>query len=401
LQSCFAFAQNDQTDPIIQELEEKIIRTTNTDLDSADYLIATNQLAKAVELYRSALDFWLLSENVSQISYLSKRISDTYEKLGNKKLAFEYFQMHNSFADSAVNRENIENLKEVELNYAFLGEQLEDSIKNIQTIQALELDYQKEISNEQHTTNLFIFGLIIAAIIFAFIGFVWRRNKKQEIVFKEKNVEIEKALGEKQLLLKEVHHRVKNNFQIISSLLELQSKGIKDEKALELAIEGQSRVKTMALIHKRLYQNDELEIDFKDYLNQLVFDISSTFQHLHKAEVSVNAGDYFFDIDTAIPLGLIVNELVSNAYKYGFSNVDKRLVVDLVKDESKKRYALSIYDNGAGLPSDFDPTKAKSLGLRLVRRLAQQLAGSVKYRGEDGCMFTVFFKDTQERILVD
>ena len=230
--------------------------------------------------------------------------------------------------------------------------------------------------------------------VFLFIGFT--RKRKQAEILNEKNRQIEETLYEKQLLLKEVHHRVKNNFQIVSSLLELQTKGIVDEKAKELAEEGKNRVKSMALIHQRLYQNDDLLIHFDEYIGHLVEEIADTFGMEANPSVKLEIPDFSFDIDTAIPLGLIVNELVTNAFKYGLDQENKSLniSIDQKKDAS---YQLVVKDNGKGLPKELDLSRAKSLGLRLVRRLAQQLHGSVSYTFDNGSIFSVSFKDTAAR----
>ncbi|NOQ71393.1 MAG: diguanylate cyclase, partial [Crocinitomix sp.] len=178
----------------------------------------------------------------------------------------------------------------------------------------------------------------------------------------------------------------------------LQSKGIEDSKALELAKEGQNRVKSMAMIHQRLYQNDDLMIDFSDYLKNLVGDIARTYNGTEKLELEVDGGDYTFDIDTAIPLGLIVNELVSNAFKYGFTADLRFLKVVLTKEEGEF-YCLKVVDNGVGIPEELDIQKTKSLGLRLVKRLSKQLHGNVAFERIPQSTFFVRFKDTEHRRL--
>lgn len=231
--------------------------------------------------------------------------------------------------------------------------------------------------------------------------FTIRKIRKQSKELSEKNKLINKSLKEKELLVKEVHHRVKNNFQIVSSLLELQSKGIEDEKALELANEGKNRVKSMALIHQKLYQNESGLVDFDEYIQLLVKELSSLFKSDNKIDTSITSKDMSFDIDTAIPLGLIINEIITNSYKYAFKQGKENTLSISINKEIDNNFKLIIEDNGPGLYSNFDVKKAKSLGLRLVNRLVKQLHGTLSLTNEKGARFEIIFKDLHARQLVD
>lgn len=292
------------------------------------------------------------------------------------------------------------------LHEKIYSEDLTNSLYNYKSEQEIK---QKELEIEYHKEKGNLYIVIALVLVFAFLvlAFIIYKMLKQtkELKIKNKKIEeqrdaISKKEKEKALLLKEVHHRVKNNFQIVSSLLELQTKGIEDKKALELAEEGKNRVKSMALIHQRLYQNDDLLIDFDEYIQSLVKDISSMYGKDKNPKINLNIPDYKFDIDTAIPLGLIINELITNAYKYGFSNKEQTLDIEISKEENEN-YLLKIKDNGLGLPESFDFSKAKSLGLRLVRRLSKQLHGSTTYSYDKGSLFSVMFKDTNARGAID
>lgn len=171
---------------------------------------------------------------------------------------------------------------------------------------------------------------------------------------------IQTSLEEKETLLREIHHRVKNNLQIISSLLNIQSDNIEDPTLLSNIREGQNRVQAMSLIHQNLYQSEHLSnVDIENYLKELVVYLSEMFEKDgKKINVEIEANHIEFDIDTAIPLGLIVNELVSNAYKYAFENqANGKIKID-IKALNEVEYELNVNDDGKGLPSDFDPTKA-------------------------------------------
>ena len=195
---------------------------------------------------------------------------------------------------------------------------------------------------------------------------------------------------------------MKNNFQIVSSLLELQTKGIEDEKALSLANDGKNRVKSMALIHQKLYQNEDGLIDFEEYTNLLIKEITSLYASDKKVETKVDVANMHFDVDTAIPLGLIINELITNSYKYAFNtSLSSTLSISIKKLENTDDYKLIIADNGPGLDTTINLKKVKSLGLRLVTRLVKQLQGELVQTNVDGAQFIIIFKDTSARKNID
>jgi PAS domain S-box-containing protein len=201
------------------------------------------------------------------------------------------------------------------------------------------------------------------------------------------------SLKEKDLLLKEIHHRVKNNLQIIISLLNLQSGYIKDEETLKAVREGQNRVRSMALVHEKFYQSDELgEIDFKEYTEKLCHFLKQSYaDHDAPIAISVDAEGIGFDMDTAMPCGLLITEIVSNSLKYGFPNHREGHIHIEFRKVPDKKVQMKISDDGIGLPSGFDIEKSESLGMQLIIALTSQLDGELKFSGENGTMFTVTF----------
>lgn len=280
----------------------------------------------------------------------------------------------------------------IALTRKIYSEDLSESLANFKTDIAVK-EKEKEISHEKEKTRLYIVIASLVGFLLLISIYISIKLRNQSQVVKKQNETIKQTLEEKELLVKEVHHRVKNNFQIVSSLLELQSKGIEDEKALELANEGKNRVKSMALIHQKLYQNETGLVDFDEYIKLLVKEISSAYKGDKEITTLVRSEKMFFDVDTAIPLGLIINELITNSYKYAFSKFeDNQLSIEINKQPNNE-YQLIIEDNGGGLSKDFDVKKAKSLGLRLVNRLVKQLHGSLILNNEEGTRFEIMFKD--------
>lgn len=258
-----------------------------------------------------------------------------------------------------------------------------------------------KVLNKTQRNGAFIVAALLAVAAFLFYN-RFRLKKKTSDALAVKNEEIEKqkeqiqaSLGEKETLLREIHHRVKNNLQIISSLLNIQSSHIQDENVLSSIQEGQSRVQAMSLIHQNLYQSEHLNnVDIQNYLQQLVAYLSDMFAGQSKnIQVNVEAPGINFDIDTAIPLGLIINELVSNAYKYAFEKHGSGRISISIKPKSGADFELEIRDDGKGISEDINPDKSNSLGLKLVKILSRQLRGTFSFKSDKGAVFLVQFKD--------
>jgi two-component sensor histidine kinase len=210
--------------------------------------------------------------------------------------------------------------------------------------------------------------------------------------------QIKASLREKEVLLQEVHHRVKNNMQIISSLLRLQSRKIKGKRALQAFESSYNRVKSMVLIHERLYQSrDFARVDFAEYVHGLTNHLFSLF-HIgpETVKLDINIKDISLDLNTAIPCGLIVNELVSNSLKHAFPDDRKGKVKIVMKSLNTNEIELTASDNGIGIPEDLDFRETESLGLHLVSILAEdQLRGKIKLDKTKGTRFEIKFKAKQ------
>lgn len=259
----------------------------------------------------------------------------------------------------------------------------------------------------------YLFYICIFIAVFIFIVVIQKINSRRleadnkrlekkvtertyEIIKQKKT--IEQNLKEKEVLLKEVHHRVKNNLQVISSLIDLQTQKISDDTILSVFFETQNRIKAIALIHRKLYQSKNIaEININDYINQLTEQLAQICVCKENLNIKIDAPHVNFDIDTIVPLGLILNELITNAFKYAFHETDNAVLEIKMHETEDGTYQLIIADNGKGISSDINPFQTNSLGLRLVKRLCRQLYGDVKYNFNNGAEFTLSFKDTQTR----
>lgn len=214
---------------------------------------------------------------------------------------------------------------------------------------------------------------------------------------KEQERKIRGSLEEKELLLKEIHHRVKNNMQVVSSLLQLQSGYIKEPEFRAMFAESQDRIKSMALIHEKLYQSRDLtRIDFGEYVRSLVRMIARSYPTKSgNVEMEVRSDPVFLNIDTGVPVGLILNELLSNTYKHAFPGERRGKVQVALLDRSEGGFELRIKDDGIGLPSDFSLNNTQSLGLRLVRILTEQISASLEFEGTQGAEFRLTFREVK------
>ncbi len=207
---------------------------------------------------------------------------------------------------------------------------------------------------------------------------------------KEVEIKLQLSLTEKEVLLREIHHRVKNNLSVVDSLLSMQARYIDDAESLKAISDSQRRIHTMSLIHEQLYQSHDVDkVDFHEYLHRLVGNLySSTNFNTQQIELKLDIKPTLLDIDTAIPMGLIVNELLTNAFKYAFPNDHQGLIeVILYQSDDDNNLHLIIRDNGIGISKDVNSNGTDSLGLRLVRILAQQIRADLDLSCSVGTSF--------------
>ena len=211
---------------------------------------------------------------------------------------------------------------------------------------------------------------------------------------KDAEKQLQESLKEKDILMKEIHHRVKNNLTVISSLLNLQSRQIKDQEALNLFKDSQSRARSMALIHKELYSGNFKEVNFGEYIKNLVSDIFRTYSIQDNVELEMDIDDVTLDVDVSVPMGLIINELISNSLKYAFPKGENGILTVEFHRENDT-YVLTIRDNGVGLPEGMELGNTKSLGLQLVKSLTDQLDGSLQIVKTNGTCFRISFREPE------
>ena len=321
-------------------------------------------------------------------------VKDSYDKLNNKFLIDLHTFCAEALLKDGEQKEAFQYLKDANiLTKKIYSEDLAEILAEYQTHESLK-DKEYEIRVEKDKNKFYflfsgvVFGLLI---VLSFLVLMIRNNSK---ILADKN-------HENELLLKEIHHRIKNNFQRISSLLELQYKNIENAELKGILEEGQNRINAMSMIHNRLYQSTDISaISFKDYCKDLVSENAKLF-NVKDFHLDICMEDVMIDVDTAIPLGLILNELTSNAFKYGLnkrSSNEIKVCLDVITIGD---YKLTFRDNGKGLPKGLSWENIKSLGLLLVKRLTKQLHGKLNYYYDNGAVFEVTFKDSIRRSNID
>ncbi|NRB64978.1 MAG: tetratricopeptide repeat protein, partial [Saprospiraceae bacterium] len=254
---------------------------------------------------------------------------------------------------------------------------------------------QKELAESKLSRQrLLLFGglsfLILSTIISLVIFRLYQRLKKQNAV-------IEKALREKEVLLKEIHHRVKNNLQIVMSLLNIQSRKVKDEKAVEALQEGRARVESMSLIHQTLYRKENLTgVNLQDYLNRLCQSVMNTYQ-LNKDRIRFESKiePLILDVDSVIPLGLIINELLTNCIKHAFPNQKEGVIAIHVK-ETKGGLQLEVADNGIGIPVKANEDGHDTFGLEMINTFKRKLQADVTIASSHGTQIKMLIRNYQK-----
>lgn len=302
-----------------------------------------------------------------------ENLIDAYKNLGDFENA--YLMTHNlmSLKDSTVTKEMAIAVNEAETKYESQKKQAEIN----------KLAYEDTINrtkiNQQRTA---LWSLLAVVSLLSYLFYRLFRQKK----------EIEYQSKEKEILLREIHHRVKNNLQVISSLLKLQSKNVSDLSTQKVLKEGQSRVRSMALIHQNLYQDNNLTgIYMPTYIKELTTELIENYSNQNKEiKVNLDIDNIDLDVDTVVPIGLIINELITNSLKYAFSKTAKPMISVLLQNE-ESGLRLLVSDNGAGF--DSDQIKKGSLGMKLIHSFAKRLKADFEFKSTNGTVANLLIKD--------
>lgn len=331
-----------------------------------------------------ALEQAKLLKTKSQISRALLQLSDIYKSTGRYEEAYDYYVQFKAMEDSISNEEKQRTMLELEEKYQNrLNEQRLSELSAAHEMAEFKLQ-QKE--RQQLALILFaVLVLLVAALVFN----QYRIKQKTSELLLEKNNIIQQSLNEKEVLLREIHHRVKNNLQFISSLLNLQSRHVKDPEINTVLQESKNRVNSMSLIHQRLYQEDNLTgVDMDAYIHKLTESLLYAYKvDKQRIQTSIQVDDICLEVDSAIPIALILNELLTNVFKYAFADRETgKLDIQLI--DRQDTLQLIVADDGVGIP-DKDTAARKSFGYNLIHSLLQKVGGEMHIQSQKGTQVTI------------
>lgn len=341
------------------------------------------------------------SHIIKEISEIPPRLKFLITKAHYYNAVKDYYKANIAYQDyldlnnKAAALENEQTLRNEDVSINVEQKEIENADKE-NTLKQLQLEDAKQKSSKAYL----LMGIIILSGIIIFLVFNNQNTKKREEQLALKNGEIitqkvmiEQSLKEKEVLIKEIHHRVKNNLQIITSMLSLQIGKVEDEKTETILRDAKQRISSIALTHQMLYQKENLsDIHLGEYIERLVRQVEFIMPASNIELVTeINAQQSNLTIDNAVPLGLLVNELLTNAYKHAFpEGIKGRILVSLVEGDDS--FVLTVSDNGVGLPENFESLERKTLGLELVYILADQLDSSITVDTSSGSSFSLKIK---------
>lgn len=326
--------------------------------------------------------------HIEQLKESHRELSELYESLGGYDRSLYHYKKYTRAKDSLFTNDQDKILMDALTKYESEKKQQENELLKAQNqVTQLQLNGSRRR------------GLIFGIGLLGFAGFsilLYRLNGR----IQRQNKIITQALSEKETLLKEIHHRVKNNLQFISSLLGLQSEHIEDKQALGALQEGQDRVQSMALIHQNLYQEDNLTgVNLKDYFIKLIRGLFDSYNiRKESIELVLDIEDLNLDVDSVIPIGLVVNELVSNSLKYAFQDKQKGQIAVSLQEEMDQ-LTVQVSDNGSGMSKDIQAKLGNSFGYRLINVFKAQLKADLEIDGSDGTTVTLNIRKYKKAVM--
>jgi two-component system, sensor histidine kinase PdtaS len=351
----------------------------------ADILLDKGQTQSGIELLRRLLDTAAYPLGLRDQTEVHGLLVKGYQLQGDYKRAFESLETLKTLNDSLVGLESRNRLNELSTVY--------ETEKKEQQIALLDLEKESALTvirQKNRTITLGALGLLLVTGLSVFLYVLYRRYRQQQ-------QQLSKALGEKEFLIKEIHHRVKNNLQVISSLLQLQSRYVEEPTALAALNEGESRVRSMSIIHHHLYTEDNLsQVQVPRYVANLSENLQSSYNIRGKhIPIHQDIADISLDVAVMIPLGLILNELITNAFKYAFEGRESGNIWVRIATEAEG-LTVMVKDDGVGI----DPTAQKGFGTRLINTFLRKLNAEAETKTAGGTEVLIRIKDYQKNALL-
>ena len=355
-------------------------------LDLANYQMKIGHPALSKNYFLKAKTYPGINQLFSsaRIHELQYRI-DSSE--GNYLEALREYKLTRIAQDSIYNLRKTNQFAELQIQY-----ETETKDKNIELLEQKDKVQQATLRQSDLMRNVTLAGIFVLLVVTGLVYSQYRTKQRSNKEINEKNQALEQLVRDKDWLVKEIHHRVKNNFHIVASLLEIQSSYLKNKEALSAIKESQHRIHSMSIIHQKLYQSDTLStIHMPEYIYELVEYLRESYAIRENIGFSLQIENIELNHASAITLGLILNEAITNAIKYAFAKVKDGKISISLSHISDSQILLSIADNGRGLPIDFDSKIGASMGMELLRGLTDDLGGSFSIETNEGTHIKVIF----------
>jgi two-component sensor histidine kinase len=369
-------------------------------ISTINYLLASGQNKAARHYLEAAEKFLTKSSSLILLAGNQLSWADLDSATGDYRSAFGHFRNYTRLKDSIYNQEKSRYVTQLSIQYetAKKDQDIVLKQKDIEILEQKDKIQRRDLLWANQTRN-WILGasvlmLVLLGVLINFVRLKLRTNRKLQAQQKEierKNEALMHLVREKDWLVKEIHHRVKNNFHIVQGLLGTQSGYLKSEEAINALADSRHRVQAMSLIHQKLYQADNLSaINMPGYVHELVNYLSASFNVGHFIQFKLDIAQVDFELTYCIPLGLIMNEAITNSIKYAFPN-GQRGVIMISLQQKQDRFSLTVIDNGVGLPTDIEVQNATSMGVKLMKGLSEDIDGAFSLTSHPGTEVCVNF----------
>ncbi len=377
-------SKRDVTDGLQGDIYNSIIK----------YYLATKQ-------YKEVVKYCAFNESYCKKYGVVKNLIANYRTwyradsaLGNFNSALSHYQMLTAINDSSFNEAKAKQISELQIQY-----ETEKKDNDIQLLTKQDLLQKNQLRQAAILRNATLAGIALLIIIVALLYNRYRLKQKnnrqlelQQKEINEKNISLQHLVNEKDWLVKEIHHRVKNNFHMVMGLLGTQSGYLKNEEAKSAISDSQQRIHAMSLIHQKLYQSDNLsDINMPAYIHELVNHLRDSLNIGNNITVNLQIDRISLGLSHCIPIGLILNEAITNSFKYGFPNHHEGVIDISFKRIPENNLLLTINDNGIGLPSEFNIDKTDSMGLNLMRGLSEDIDAQFTISSQNGTQISLAF----------
>ena len=361
------------------------------------FYIRRHQYAKATPYLEEAIKFFPGSIPMVMRRDLELMLFTADSATGKYLSAIKHYGQYNLIKDSLFNDTKSKQIEEIQIRY-----ETEKKEKEIILLNEQRKSQENQIQKSAIIRNFVILGIVLLGSFFYYRYSLKQRSNHQlqlqQVEINQKNKTLQSLVNEKEWLLREIHHRVKNNLQVIMALLESQSTYLeKNSPALKAIQDSQHRVHSMSLIHKKLYKSDNVStMNMLVYIHELVDYLRDSFHIEQRIYFEIDVDKIEMDISQAVPLGLMMNEAITNSIKYAFPGIkDARLSISM-KEIAKNNFLLQISDNGIGFPDNVNLSKPESLGLSLMKGLSEEIEGSFSIESDHGTTIKIYFSPNEQ-----